>query len=135
MDCIFCRIIAGDIRCEKVYEDSHVLAFLDITPVNPGHTLVVPKEHYADMAGTPVPVLIHLIEVVQKVGNAVLKSGLAQGFNVGLNNGAAAGQSVLHTHFHIVPRNVNDGHSLWHGKKYVPGQATAVAAQLRRTML
>ena len=134
MDCIFCRIIAGEIPSEKVYEDQQTLAFLDINPINPGHTLVVPKEHFEDLLSTPDEVLAGLMVVVKKIGQAICSGVQAQGFNVGLNNGQAAGQVVFHAHFHVMPRFGADSHRLWQGKKYQAGEAAAVGNKLRKAI-
>lgn len=108
-DCIFCAIADGEIPCFKVYEDDLVLAYLDINPFAEGHTLVIPKDHYTGLLDTPPDVLKELVVRVQKVA-AHLKSVLpCDGFNVLQNNGAAAGQTVPHVHFHIVPRNGDGG--------------------------
>ena len=103
-NCIFCAIAAGEIPSFKVYEDDLVLAYLDINPFSFGHTLVIPKEHSTGLLDTPPEVLKEIIVRVQKVA-AHLKTALpCDGFNVLQNNGAAAGQTVHHLHFHIVPR-------------------------------
>ena len=103
-DCIFCAIAAGEIPSFKVYEDDLVLAYLDINPFSEGHTLVIPKNHYTGLLDTPADVLKEIIVRVQKVA-AHLKATLpCDGFNVLQNNGTAAGQTVPHIHFHIVPR-------------------------------
>lgn len=103
-DCVFCAIAEGEIPCFKVYEDDLVLAYLDINPFTEGHTLVIPKAHYAGLLDTPTDLLKDVIVRVQKVANH-LKSALpCDGFNVLQNNGPAAGQTVPHVHFHIVPR-------------------------------
>ncbi len=103
-DCIFCAIAAGEIPSFKVYEDDLVLAYLDINPFSEGHTLVIPKNHYTGLLDTPADVLKEIIVRVQKVA-AHLKATLpCDGFNVLQNNGASAGQTVPHIHFHIVPR-------------------------------
>ena len=103
-DCIFCAIAAGEIPSFKVYEDDLVLAYLDINPCSKGHTLVIPKAHTTGLLDTSDEVLAQIIARVKKVA-AHLKEALpCDGFNILQNNGAAAGQSVFHVHFHIVPR-------------------------------
>ena len=103
-DCIFCAIADGEIPSFKVYEDDLVLAYLDINPCSKGHTLVIPKAHSTGLVDTPADLLKELIVRVQKVA-AHLKTALpCDGFNILQNNGATAGQSVMHVHFHIVPR-------------------------------
>ena len=103
-DCIFCAIAAGEIPSFKLYEDDLVLAYLDINPFTRGHALVIPKAHSEGMLDTPDDVLAEVVKRVKKVA-AHLKTALpCDGFNVLQNNGAAAGQTVRHLHFHIVPR-------------------------------
>lgn len=103
-DCIFCAIADGEIPSFKVYEDELVVAYLDINPFSKGHTLVIPKAHFTGIADTPDEILAAVIARVKKVA-VQLKSALkCDGFNILQNNGAAAGQTVMHVHFHIVPR-------------------------------
>ena len=103
-DCIFCAIAAGEIPSFKVYEDDLVVAYLDINPFTKGHTLVIPKAHSQDLLETPDETLAAIIARVKKVA-AHLKAALpCDGFNILQNNGEAAGQTVPHVHFHIVPR-------------------------------
>ena len=98
-DCIFCKIVSGDAPSHKIYEDDDIVAFLDIHPVNPGHTLVIPKDHHKDLAETPPEIASKLIQVVQKIKPAVLGAVDADSFNLGVNVGEKAGQVVFHTHF------------------------------------
>lgn len=121
-DCIFCKIINGELPCVKVYEDADVMAFLDIHPVNFGHTLVVPKVHYINIFDTPADVLGKLMAVVKKITPAILKATGTNSFNLGVNNGAPAGQVIFHTHFHIMPRYDGDGYKMWGAKAYGPGE-------------
>ena len=118
-NCIFCKIVAGEIPSTRVYEDADTLAFMDIGPVIKGHTLVIPKQHYDPITKTPVDVLARLMKVVQKVAQAQLNGLKADGVNVLNANGTAAGQQVPHIHFHVVPRFKTDGHHWnWAAKKY-----------------
>ncbi|MGN0854238.1 MAG: HIT family protein [Kiritimatiellia bacterium] len=103
-DCIFCAIAAGEIPSFKVYEDDIVVAYLDINPFAEGHTLVIPKEHHEGLLDTSEETLAAVLARVKKVA-AHLKAALpCDGFNILQNNGEAAGQTVKHLHFHIVPR-------------------------------
>lgn len=103
-NCVFCAIADGEIPSFKVYEDEFVLAYLDINPFSKGHTLVIPKEHSTGLVDTSEETLSALISRVKKVA-AHLKDALpCDGFNILQNNGEAAGQTVMHIHFHIVPR-------------------------------
>ena len=134
MNCIFCKIIAGEITSYKVYEDDKTLAFLDISPVNPGHTLVIPKEHYANMSELPDEILCHLAKVVKKIAPAILSAVGSQGFNLGLNNGSVSGQLVDHFHWHIMPRFEDDGWELWHGKTYGEGPAEEIIEKIKQSL-
>jgi histidine triad (HIT) family protein len=108
MECIFCNIRDRKAEAEIVFEDENILAFLDIQPVNYGHTLVIPKKHYDNFLTVPKDELDRLIHAVQFIAGAVKRSMNADGFNVISNNGDPAGQSVYHFHFHIIPRFNND---------------------------
>ncbi len=130
-DCIFCKIIAGEISTYKVYEDDDVLAFLDVTPVNPGHTLVVPKKHYNNLLDLPETEASKLISIIKKITPAVLAGVGADGFNLELNNGVVSGQVVNHVHWHIVPRLAGDGRELWHGRSYDEGEAEEVLKKIK----
>ena len=106
-DCIFCKIISGKIPCDKVYEDTNTLAFLDINPASLGHTLVMPKVHTETLDKLNEKDLKSLIIAAQKVSKAI--SRFSEGYNLIQNNKEVAGQIVHHVHFHIVPRNKGDG--------------------------
>ena len=120
--CIFCKIVAGEIPCAKIYEDDYTLAFLDIAPNNKGHTLVISKEHYETMLDIPDSVLQKLIIAVKKVSVAVKKGTGCGGFNIAQNNYKIAGQLVPHIHFHIIPRVEGDGFKFWPQGKYEDGE-------------
>ncbi|MEX2214596.1 MAG: HIT family protein [Phycisphaeraceae bacterium] len=107
-DCIFCKIIAGTIPCHKVYEDEHVLSFLDVGPLSRGHTLVIPKGHWVTLNELPAQVAAACGQAVSRVGAAVAQGLAVQGWNVLQNNGKVAGQVVMHVHFHIIPRREGD---------------------------
>jgi histidine triad (HIT) family protein len=122
-DCIFCRIIQGEIPCAKVYEDDLVLSFLDISPINSGHTLVLPKKHYTTLFEVDPDSLKACILASQRIAEAVYKGVKADGLNFLQNNFRAAGQLVEHVHFHLIPRYENDGFlSSWPGKQYSSGE-------------
>jgi len=107
-DCVFCKIIKGEIPCFKIYEDDFVLAFLDISNDIFGHTLVVPKKHYESVKTCDNTTLSRVIEACKNIGNHFLSCGF-DGFNILNNTGEAAEQSVLHMHFHVIPRKLDDG--------------------------
>jgi len=111
-DCLFCKIAKGIIPCDKVYEDSDTLAFLDINPASEGHTLVITKKHYKNIMEISDDELSKLIISVGKVSKAVEKAMNADGINIIQNNNTAAGQAVPHIHFHIIPRHDSDGISI-----------------------
>lgn len=131
MSCVFCQIVSGEIPSYKVYEDEYTLAFLDIGPVNPGHTLVIPKKHYVDIEETDAETLCQVIRTVKKVGLSLKKNLAAPGYNARVNNGAVAGQAVPHLHFHVTPRLENDGLKLWPQKKYEAGQAEEILKKIK----
>ncbi|MBR1586788.1 MAG: HIT family protein [Kiritimatiellae bacterium] len=107
-NCVFCAIAAGEIPCFKVYEDDIVLAYLDINPFAEGHTLVIPKDHSTGLLDTSPDTLREMIARVQKVSARIKDALPCDGFNILQNNGPAAGQTVPHLHFHIVPRLGSD---------------------------
>lgn len=130
-NCIFCKIIAGQIPCHKVLEDADVLAFLDIGPLAPGHILVIPKAHYATIDAAPAEVGASLGRALPRLVRAVRSATDAAGVNVLQNNGKAAGQEVPHLHVHLIPRNAGDGLGYrWNPQKYAAGQAEAMLAKL-----
>jgi histidine triad (HIT) family protein len=132
---IFSKIIRGEIPCHKVYEDQHVLAFLDIGPLSQGHTLVVPKEEKAtlDQLGDDASAAIG--RVLPRLCRAVVQATGATAYNVLQNNGAAAHQAVMHVHFHIIPRFTNrpEGGGLgmsWKPQKLEPAAASVLASKI-----
>lgn len=118
-NCIFCKIAAGEIPSLKIYEDDLVLAFMDISPINFGHTLVIPKEHHTSSATIPEATAGRMFLVGARVG-AAMRHGLeADGFNLHLSDGTVAGQVVMHAHLHVVPRWTDDGfHWNWRQLQY-----------------
>jgi histidine triad (HIT) family protein len=117
-ECIFCRIVKGSIPSMKVYEDDEVLAFLDIYPISRGHTLVIPKAHYRDVASAPPALWKTVMGVVQALTPKVKDAMGADGVNIGINVERAAGQGVFHVHANIIPRWNDDGLSNWKNKSY-----------------
>ncbi len=108
MSCIFCKIINGGIPSHKIYEDEDTIAFLDAYPAGAGHTLILPKAHYADVMNTPDAIFNKTMSTAKKLAPVITKAMDADGFNLFLNNGRAAGQVVDHVHLHILPRNTQD---------------------------
>lgn len=122
-DCIFCKIIRGEIPCAKLYEDDQVLSFLDINPVSAGHSLVLPKQHHATLFEIPGTELQTCIVAVQKVSQAVYRAMGATGMNVLQNNFRSAGQLIDHLHFHLIPRFEGDGFmTSWPATPYPAGE-------------
>lgn len=103
-NCIFCKIIDGEIPSTKVYEDEHVYAFLDISQVTKGHTLVIPKKHTTNIYDTPADVASELFARVPRIANAIKKVFKPAGMNILNNNEKAANQSVFHLHLHLIPK-------------------------------
>lgn len=110
MDCIFCDIANKNSEAEILFENDKFIAFLDINPINYGHTLVIPKAHYDNFLTIPGKDLEELTKITQYLAGAVKRGMQASGFNIISNNGASAGQTVYHFHFHIIPRFDNDFH-------------------------
>ena len=103
-ECIFCKIVSGEIPCYKVYEDDDVLAFLDISQTTPGHTLVVSKKHYKNLLYVPKDILAKVMGAAQRVAQAQVASLGAKGVNIINNTNEIAGQTVMHFHVHVIPR-------------------------------
>jgi histidine triad (HIT) family protein len=134
-DCIFCKIVGGQIPVAKVYEDDAVLAFLDIGPVSTGHTLVIPKVHYGTVDECPADVLTDLVQPICRIAKAVVAATRCDGYNVLCNNGPAAGQVVHHVHFHVIPRTKGDGvFNHWPASEYPEGRMEATAAAIRKNL-
>ena len=135
-DCIFCKIARHEASAGIVAEDDAVIAFLDIAPINPGHTLVVPKRHATSLGEMPPVIGGQVFETAMAVAAALRRSGLrCEGVNFHLADGAAAGQEVPHVHLHVIPRFAGDGHRLRFGPGYGRGlgadERDATAAKLR----
>lgn len=118
MDCVFCKIVHGELAAYKIFEDSETLAFLDIHPMTDGHTLVIPKQHAERFSELPPELVGKLFQTVQKVSAQVVRALSAPGLNVGFNDGSAAGQAVPHLHVHIIPRFPGDGGGSFHSIIY-----------------
>lgn len=108
-NCLFCKIAAKEIPSQVVYEDDHVLAFLDIMPRAPGHTIVIPKIHAPNLLELPDVEVAPLFAAVKKVAELVSRKLGADGITIGINQGRASGQEVDHLHVHVVPRSHGDG--------------------------
>lgn len=133
-DCVFCKIIRGELPCAKVFENEKTLAFLDITPVNKGHTLIVPKSHYETILDMPEELMAELSSTMKIVAAMVKQGTKAHGFNIMMNNYEAAGQVVPHAHVHIVPRFRGDGLKLWPGAKISPAELDKIKDRITSYM-
>lgn len=107
-DCVFCRVVAGEIPRSVVFEDERVVAFLDLHPVHDGHTLVVPRAHHVDLRECPADLAGHLFAVGTRLAPAIVAVTGADGFNIWTAAGRAAGQTVFHLHLHVLPRFAGD---------------------------
>jgi histidine triad (HIT) family protein len=118
-NCVFCKILSGEFPCSEIYRDEEVVAFLDIQPVNPGHVLIIPVEHYPFLEDLNPDVGAKLFKIGQKIARAIRKSEVrSEGINFLLADGEEAGQEVWHTHLHVFPRYKNDGFGLKHSEEY-----------------
>jgi len=134
-DCIFCKMVAGQIPVVKVYEDEIVLAFLDIGPISDGHTLVIPKQHFEKLHDCPAELLGQVASRLGRIAGAVAAAMNADGYNLLCNNGRAAGQLIEHLHFHIVPRNVGDSvFDRWPSYRYPQGKIEKIADKIRENL-
>ncbi len=136
MDCIFCKIIQGEIPSVKVYEDDKVFAFMDINPLSSGHTLVIPRTHAENIFEISEQDATAVIKAVKMLSTAIKKGIQADGINILQLNGKAAGQLVPHLHVHIIPRWIGDGITISHwpmkagDMKEIAGAAEKIKAEL-----
>lgn len=134
-DCIFCKIVAGQIPSTKIFENEYVLAFLDVGPVSEGHVLVIPKAHCTQLDQANPEVMAEIARVLPVLAGSVQKAIGSDGYNLLCNNGAAAGQVVPHLHFHIIPRNTGDGlFSHWPAGQYKEGEVDTIAEKIKQNL-
>ena len=129
-DCIFCKIVAGEIPSFQLYEDNDTLSFMDINPAHEGHALVIPKEHWKNVYETPDTCLAAVVKTVKKIAQAVMTTLSPDGVNVVQANGKGAAQSVEHFHMHVLPRTLGDGLKLNWG--LAPGDMEQIRALSER---
>ena len=130
-NCIFCRIIAGEIPSVKLYEDDLVYAFLDIAPINFGHALVIPKAHCESASTIPEATAGRMMKVGSRIGIALKRALDYDAYNLHLADGKAAGQVVMHAHLHVVPRGVDDDFRWnWRQLQYQDGAASELAEKV-----
>ena len=126
MDCLFCKIASKEIPSEVIYEDDHVLAFLDVHPLTEGHTLIVPKKHVENIIDLPEDEVAPVFSAVKKVTELLEKKLAPKGFTIGINHGRISGQTIDHLHIHVVPRFEGDGGGSLHSVvKYPPKEPLA----------
>ncbi|MDQ0861371.1 histidine triad (HIT) family protein [Bacillus sp. V2I10] len=137
--CIFCKIVNGEIPSAKVFENEHVVAFLDISQVTKGHTLVIPKVHKENIYELTPDIARNVFEVVPKIANSIKKQFEPIGMNILNNNGEKAGQSVFHYHIHLIPRyGKGDGFgAVWktHTEEYTPEDLKQIASSIQEGLL
>jgi histidine triad (HIT) family protein len=134
-ECIFCRIVEGEIPAAKLSETDRVLSFLDVSPVNPGHALVIPKRHCESLLEMTQQELHGSIFMVQRVARGAVKATGADGFNVLQNNDECAGQEVPHVHFHVIPRFTDDGFDFgWRQGSYEEGEMEELQEQIKERL-
>ena len=132
MNCIFCDIVNHKANAEILFENEKIISFLDINPMNYGHALVIPKQHFENFLQVPDEYLQEMVNGARIISNALTKSLKPDGFNIVANNGKAAGQSVFHFHFHIIPRFHDDGFKIkLNLKKYRNGNLKLFGEKIR----
>lgn len=131
-NCIFCKIIDGQIPSATVYEDDDFKAILDIAPSHKGHTIILPKYHAANIFELPDEIACKALPTAKKIAAAIKAETGCDGINILQNNGEAAGQSVFHLHIHVIPRFENDGIlPVWPQKSYEDGEAAQLAEKIK----
>ncbi len=134
-DCVFCKIVAGEIPSAKVAESDRAYAFMDVGPIAVGHTLVVPRDHYETIMDMPLEAVSAVYELAARIAPAVRKAVEAEGLNVLQNNGCVAGQVVPHVHVHLIPRAAGDGlHWPWPARKADPEELERLARKITAGM-
>ena len=134
-DCIFCRIASGQVPAHTVYQDEHVLGFMDTSPLADGHLLVIPRDHYERITDMPPEAIGRLFAQAGRLGGALLQVTGTEGLNVLQNNGRVAGQAVMHVHVHLIPRREGDGLGYrWSAGQYPPGRAEQLAGAIKAAL-
>lgn len=132
-NCIFCKIIAGDIPSSAIYEDEDFKVIMDISPASKGHAIILSKKHFDNLFELEDDVAKKVLIVARKVAAAMKEELNCDGINLLQNNGEAAGQTVFHLHFHLIPRYKNDNVKLaWTPGKYEDGEALELAKKIAR---
>lgn len=135
MECIFCRILQGKIPGLKVFDRGSIFAILDIHPIAPGHTLVLPKDHHELFTDLPAALAAEFSQATQVVARAVIQAMKVEGYNLLINNHRCAGQAIPHVHVHVIPRRGGDGVRFnWDPKPYPEGEMVRVAESIRAAL-
>ncbi len=130
-NCVFCKIVRGEIPSARVLETDQSVVFLDINPLNPGHTLVVPRAHHAHLGELPEELAAHAGSLLPRLCRVIKSATGAEGINVVINNGAVAGQTIHHCHWHIIPRFAHDAiHWPWPQGKYHGDELSQLRARI-----
>ena len=134
-DCIFCKIVAGEIPAAVLFETVSGLAFLDVNPLSDGHLLFVPRDHFERLSEIPLALAGKMAEAIPRLARALLAATKAQAYNLLLNEGTVAGQVVPHVHYHLIPRKSGDGLGYrWNAGAYETGRADEIAAAYKKAM-
>ncbi len=132
-DCVFCRDIVRDGKASIVFENNNVMAFMDIAPVEAGHVLVIPKEHYVNIMDIEEEIYLELQKVAKRLTPTIIRAVDAEAVNIGQNNGACANQRVFHYHLHIIPR-ICDRRLEWSRRNVKESELELVADKIRDEM-
>ena len=131
-DCVFCKISRGEIEAVKVFENEDIPAFLDIAPINAGHTIIIPKEHHESLSTLDPSIKLQLIDIAGKIGQAMIRTSECDGYNLHLSHGECAGQAIKHCHIHVIPRAGTDGfYWNWRSLQYNTGEAQQIADKIK----
>jgi histidine triad (HIT) family protein len=133
-DCIFCKIAGKEVPSEIVFESDSAVAFLDIRPINLGHTLVVPKHHFTNILDAPEGAMEGMIAAAKQIAPALMNSVKADGISIEMSSNAAAGQVIMHAHLHIIPRFKDDGLQHWPNKDIPSADLKTIAIEIRKKL-
>lgn len=134
-NCVFCKILRGEIPSTQVLQTEHAVAFLDINPLNPGHTLLVPRAHYSQIGELPADLAAAVGALIPALCRAVKAATSAEGLNVILNDGRLAGQTIDHCHWHVIPRHARDSvHWPWPQGKYRGDEISQMQARIEHEL-
>ncbi|MCF7906506.1 HIT family protein [Patescibacteria group bacterium] len=131
-DCLFCKIVNSEIPCDKIYEDENFLAFLDISPMYYGHTLLITKKHFKDISEVSFEILSKYLEVANLIAKSLCKTLDIDDYNFRINKGKSAGQVIFHVHLHILPRIKGD--ACLHNFKYEDFEKEKLLSKIRENL-